>query len=624
MNVMRKILLHLILLLFCVAVHAGETQFFPKDTAVWRSEDTSQQAKALGVDAELEVIESRNICFSANVITRNAVLYHVVINGREFWISPDVRITPKGDMSLILFQPDGFRLYVPILMLLLGIMCVLMYFMYDRWNMKERVRFKRVYLLPGALILFHLAWGAGLRAVYPEVFHSVIDEKEYFRIARCLLSWDFSKPFHYTIGYPLFCVPFAAIFGNDIMSMSQCLSYFYNCFLVPVNIVMAWVLIKKLSVSNVKSFLSLLLVILLPKLFLVMDMVPQYTMFSPFGASHSQYIYLVYQFILNGFNSLSEPVSMCMVLGTMLLAYCWHGGLGKYIVVGLFFGFALLVRMNNLCAAPVVAYLLWCCDRENLSGNILYALKAAGCAFIAALAVFSCQLFLNYLHQGSIYKTPYNLIMDIQQSRVGIRFFTKMAMYYFRVHAFIFVPSLLGMAFIRDRHLRNVLVLWCFPMILFFFCFNFMGYPYRFFVPLYPALAAGLVCSGVWSNEGGRRKKYVLAVLMLLMSFPALPFDLHVTDFIEVMKSPCRSYMMVFYKIQLIMIVPLWLAGLFYFRKDIKRLIFLFLFGIMITVWSGWLMVLGMIGMVIFALYELVRDYIIASINKKYSTTVES
>ncbi len=608
MNVMRKLLLHFILLLFCCAVHAGEIKFFPKGTAVWNSSDMSQNALGLGKGVELEIIERSNVSFSVSVLTRNVTLYHVAIDGREYWLSPDVRVAPDGGVSLVLYDPNWIALLAPVLMLLSGILCVLAYWGYDRWDMKKSVRFRRVYFLPCALVLFHLSWVGILRALYPEVFHSVVDEQEYFRVARCFVDWDFSKPFHYTIGYPLFCVPFAAIFGNDFLGMSQCLSVSYAFVLVPANIVMAWLLIKKLSASDVKAFLSIVLVMLVPKFFLVMDMAPQHVIFSPLGRSHSQYIYLVYQYILNGYNSLSEPLSMCVLLGAMLLAYCWRGGMVKYIVVGLVFGFAMLVRMNNLCAAPVVAYLLWLCDREKLSGSISYVLKALGCAFVAAFAVFGWQLFVNYLHQGSIFKTPYTLI-NIQQERVGVRFFANMSMYYFRIHSLIFVLPLLGMVFTRDRNLRNVLVLWSFPMILFFFCFNYMGYPYRFFVPLYPALAAGLVCSDIWSREGGV-KRYVLAALLLFMVFPSLPLDLHIADFMNVIKSPVRNIVAIFYKVRLIAVVPVWLAGLFYFRKNKERLIFLLLFGVMITVWSGWLMVLGMAGMVVFAIIQMVSDYI--------------
>jgi hypothetical protein len=65
-----------------------------------------------------------------------------------------------------------------------------------------------------------------LRSAFPETFQGPTDENEYFRIANCLRQWDFSKPFAYTIGYPLFCIPFICLINSD--NFNGYLSIYYS------------------------------------------------------------------------------------------------------------------------------------------------------------------------------------------------------------------------------------------------------------------------------------------------------------------------------------------------------------------------------------------------------------
>jgi hypothetical protein len=600
----------LLCLVIFETVDAAETVRVPANTALWEKPNIkTPQLIILTKDLELKVEEIKQVATQAGITYRNITFYRVRLDNRDFWLAPGWQVS---NGKLIEVRPKWDN-YLSASGILLGI-AILSVFLYFRLKehycrMQSHPRMELLLIVP--LILFHYAWFIYLRSAFPETFQGPTDENEYFRIANCLRQWDFSKPFAYTIGYPLFCIPFICLINSDnFLEISRSISYFSAIIMMPITIALAFMLIRKLSGSAWKAFISMALYLIIPKMFLAVELPYEGMLFSPFGIWHSNYAFSAYQFCLVGFNSLSEWVSVNLLFAIAIAALYWHGSKTKYFTLGLLFGLALLVRMNNLLGAPFLAYLFWVNDREQLS-NWRYLAKMGAISVLTASAVFACQLVVNYIQLGSIIKTPYELHKQYEGGRIGLEYFSNISKYYFRIENLYFSLALSGIFLIRNNIFRNALILWIFPTLLFFFCFNFKGFPHRFFLPVFPGLLAALVCSDVWTVQTSKIKKYILAGIMLFLAIPILPFNLHFSDLFHVFNANWSGIINFTYNTHLLLSLPVWVMGLFYFRKEQPLFLFTLFFGIFIYEDSSWLMSAAMVGLVLYAGYDWGKDMFI-------------
>ncbi|MFA6291378.1 MAG: hypothetical protein WC637_06315 [Victivallales bacterium] len=594
-------------------VNAAETVRVPVNTVLWEKPDIktvplifltqNQELKA----EEIKTVRSQwgSVCY------RNITFYRVRIDNRDLWLAPGWQLN-NGKVIEVCPTRSTYP-FVSIILICFAVLSVLLYFRLKGYYARTDYRLLESFLLIVPLILFHYAWFVYFRSVFHDAYHLPTDENEYFRIADCLMQWDFSKPFSYTIGYPLFCIPFLWLNGGDNpVETSRIISYFSAIVMMPASIALGFILIKKLCGSAWKAFIATALYLVIPKLFMAMEIPYTAMMLSPLGIWHSSYIFCAYQFCLTGFNSLSEWVSVNLFFSIAIAALYWRGNKTKYFTLGLLFGLALLVRMNNLMFAPLLAYLFWLNDREKLS-DWRYMAKAICIAVLAAGGVFACQLLVNHIQLGSIFKTPYDIRGEYQGGRLGFQYFANISRYYCKIENLYFAAALPGIFLIRNTVLRNALALWILPTLLFFFCFNFTGFPYRFFLPVFPALVAGLVCSDVWSAKSSKVKKCLLAGIMLFLTIPVLPFSFTLTDLDKLAAYNCWEPISLICKFRLYLALPIWLLGLFCFRKDGTLCLYMLFFSVMIYEGSYWLMITSMLGLILYTLIEWGRELIIAN-----------
>ena len=590
-----------------------ETVSVPANTVLWEKPDIKTAPLIfLQKNQELKVEEIKKVTSQwGSNIYRNITFYRVRIDNRNLWLVPGWQLNNK---KVIEACPNRSAYpFMSIILICFAILSVLMYFRLKGYYVKTDYQPLGSFLLIIPLILFHYAWFVYFRSVFPETYHLPTDEYEYFRIANCLMQWDFSKPFSYTIGYPLFCIPFLCLNGGDnIVETSRIISYFSAIVMMPASIVLQFILIKKLCGSAWKAFIAMSLYLVIPKLFMAMEIPYTAMILSPFGIWHSSYIFCAYQFCLTGFNSLSEWVSVNMFFSIAIAALYWRGNKTKYFTLGLLFGLALLVRMNNLMFAPLLAYLFWLSDREKFS-DWRYLAKAICITVFAAGGVFACQLLVNHIQLGSIFKTPYGIRGEYQEGRIGFQYFTNVSRYYFKIENLYFAAALPGIFLIRNTVLRNALALWILPTLLFFFCFNFTGFPHHFFLPIFPGLVAALVCSNVWSAQTSKVKKCLLAGIMLFLTIPILPFSFLLTDLDKLIAYDCWEPINLICKFRLYLALPIWMSGLFYFRKDRMLCLYILFFGVMIYEGSYRLMITAMAGLLLYTLIQWGRELIIAN-----------
>lgn len=234
--------------------------------------------------------------------------------------------------------------------------------------------------------------------------------------------------------------------------------------------------------------------------------------------------------------------------------------------------------------------------------------------------IFSSQLAINYMQLGSIFKTPYDLHHEYSGGKIGIQYFSNISQYYFKIETLYFAVALAGLIFTRNVRLRHILILWTLPTFLFFFCFDFAGYPYRFFLAVFPGMLAAMVCSDVWSAQTNIPKKWLLAGILLFLAIPILPFSFHFFDYFQILGASWHGFVNFAYKLRLLLALPVWLTGMFYFRKDRKLCLYLLFFGIMIYEWSHWIMVSVMVGLLLYTRYEWAKELFISIRQKSIST----
>jgi len=577
---------------------AEDEMTFPAGTLIMEKPDLNEKPVGVMTGSEtLSVIETQPIVFQTFVVSSEIIFYKVKYNGQIFWAAPEWQMTEKGPK--ITDPQKGVHLTISVILLLLGALLTAAFF--RRNPDGEQGWIKRPALLIFALILWHYAWLKIFFSMYPGVAQSMTDEGEYFRIAGCFLRGDFHEAFHYTIGYPLCCTPFLALIGVDhLPAVSFVISYFSALAMTPLTLILAFLLLRKIGGSDWKAFLALALWQWLPRIFIMAELPFQGSTFSPLGIHHSDYIFQAYQLCLTGFNSLSEWASVNLVLGASVLAAYWRGGGRKYLTVGLLFGFAMLVRMNNLLLAPLLAYWFWLTDRDRLAADRKYLLKMAALAIGGAGVVFVWQLVVNAVQLGSPFRTPYALHQEYGQGKVGLQYFAGMLVYYFRTQGFYLVPGVLGMLLTVDRRTRNLLIWWTIPTILFFCCFNFQGFHYRFLLAVYPGILAGLVCSSVWT-EGKKRHRVILAAVMLFWVIPILPVDLNWQHLASRVGQPSPW-------LKIMLTGPVLAAAFWCLRKDWRKMLFLALFLVMLYDGMQWLLAAALLAALGWALWDWGRE----------------
>jgi hypothetical protein len=124
-------------------------------------------------------------------------------------------------------------------------------------------------------------------------------------------------------------------------------------------------------------------------------------------------------------------------------------------------------------------------------------------------------------------------------------------------------------------------------------------------------LLAALVCSDVWTVQTSKIKKYILAGIMLFLAIPILPFNLHFSDLFHVFNANWSGIINFTYNTHLLLSLPVWVMGLFYFRKEQPLFLFTLFFGIFIYEDSSWLMSAAMVGLVLYAGYDWGKDMFI-------------
>jgi hypothetical protein len=321
----------------------------------------------------------------------------------------------------------------------------------------------------------------------------------------------------FTIGQGIIYLPFIAVFrAKTFWDIFIPCSWFMGFVIAPLTLVLFYLIIKKITSSNVKAFVVTLLLMFGTFCFYHWEQLNNALVKSYFALPTSQISFRLYKnFIMTGFNTMSDSPSMFLIVLIIFIGVFARPKFRILIIISALFGFACLVRIGNIFFAPVTAWLLW-----NLFKDKLLELKSlfvyGASAVIAFLIVFSPQLIINWMHFDSIFTFPYKLHPDAN-SGFEISMLYSNIFLLGKANFAIWVLGALGMFTIRDAKLRVLLILWATPTILFY-----LGYicsasdTTRFIISTYCALLAAFICSQVW--DGLSKRELVCLIVMLALS----------------------------------------------------------------------------------------------------------
>lgn len=431
-----------------------------------------------------------------------------------------------------------------------------------------------------------------------------IDDIGYFKTAIDMTELNFKNPWSFTIGLGIWYIPFIVWLGaTGFYDIALQFANFCGFIVMPATMVLIYFIIKKLTSSRHKALISVILLALFPFFYHYLQDWNIYYFKSFFSIPPMSFQNRFYNVILlRGYNCMSDtPSNFLIMLCCMLILYL-PVKIRFIAVISLIYAFACLMRINNIFFAPLIAWLFWIRFNEK-DINIKYILKAAVIALFIFVVGFMPQLIINHLQFDSFLTFPYILhnneaakgfkweILDIGINFMGGANFA------------IWAAGLTGMIFIKDRKLKNTLVLWAIPVILFFF-----GYPCittdarRFIITSFSAMFAAFVCVEVWEEMPIKKRiaSFVIIGIGLLFVTPSgysytghLPFELQNYNwgakFITIISfiTPAAT-----------LVLAWWL------RQQVRAMLFVICFGVLYYSGSVYLFAIVMVLVMLWVLYD--------------------
>jgi hypothetical protein len=436
------------------------------------------------------------------------------------------------------------------------------------------------------------------------------DDPGYFQTAIGFIKGDFSGPWRFTIGLGFLYIPFIlALKATQFYDIAVQFAWFAGFALMPASLAMAYLIIRKLTGSQQKGFFAALLWAVIPFFYSHFEFWDEKIFKSFFALPKDTFCFRFYRNIITmGFNAMSDTPSTFFVLLCILLCVFMPAKIRSIALIAFVYGFACLIRINNIFFAPLIAWLLW--SRFNVRllewKYLAGALLTAGGVF---LATFGWQLIINKMHFGHFFSFPYVLHGGANDGfrwpfvNQGIQYLAGSNLAYWALGA-------AGIFFVSDRKLRITLILWAVPIVLFFF-----GYTHtfcdshRFIMSSYSAILAAFVCADVWNKTSPGEKARLIAMLSmsLLLVCPSaylwdyqLPWDIQQWPW-GIAVAHFLNYA--------VPAVALLITLSFY--KNIRLMSFAFVFMILYFPGNPFIFAFVFVILLIWAVFQWIADFII-------------
>ena len=505
-SAMKKFLLWISLMLpFLLFPAEGENFTLPPGAPIFRNIDLTKPPTLIANRETIcEIADTIVYRHEKPPLMRDITFHRFRIPGQGyFWASPDVilRINPENNTFSYEFEKR------PLLMLL-GAFCVFCAFLMSVLFFRKPAASYVRYLPFCAIIFFFYGIMLYLIGASGNIIQGQVDDFAYFQVAKDIASGNFSNQWSYTVGLPLFYLPFQLFLKAETLQEFYPPFLLFNCFIAaPFALCMAYHAVKKLS-SAVPAFCSILVWFVMTLLYhhryfwienqeLYADYV--YKSFPALPETSFSYsLYELYTFY--GYNCVSDTINMALLFACLAFVLSLKPSLRNLAFFSALYALACLVRVNNLVLAPLmllVLYLRYAAQLREIRFRIIFPMTGA----LVFLAVFSIQFAVDWIQFGNPFTLPY--ILHGEATYKGFSF--GMIPYGIKLlcnsnHAW-FVTGSLALFFISSRTVRTLLAWWIYPLIFFFF-----GYPMvfnnatRFILPVFAAFAAAFVLMDFWKR----------------------------------------------------------------------------------------------------------------------------
>jgi hypothetical protein len=547
-----------------------------------RPEYNSKLLFVNSTQAEVEPLSSKMVFFSQHPLARYHRIYEIPLDGAKTgWVIPEYRVSAEdGKMTMSMVCDNSPFRKIALLLIAAGVLAIGIFW---RYRMANRKKLKP--LSPATVTVLSIAFIVLLRWLLLlslvmggyNIIASASDDPGYFQTAMGFLKGDFSGQWCFTIGLGFLYIPFIlALKATQFYDIAVQFAWFAGFVLMPASLAMTYVIVKKLTGSQYKGFFAALLWTVIPFFYSHFEFWDEKIFKSFFALPRDTFCFRFYRNIITmGFNAMSDTPSTFFILLCILLCLFLPVKLRSIAVIAAVYGFACLIRINNIFFAPLIAWLFWCRFNTRLL-EWRYLVKALLAAVGVFMLVFGWQLVINKLHFGHFSTFPYVLHGGAND---GFRwpFVSQGIQYLGGSNLAYWALGVSGMFFISDRKLRVTLILWAVPVILFFFGYTFTYCDsHRFIMSSYSAILAAFVCADIWNKTSVSEKARLIGMLAmsLLLVCPSaylwdyqLPWDIQKYAW-GISAAHTLNY--------LVPVVALMIV--LSFRKNIRLMLFAFVF----------------------------------------------
>ena len=553
-------------------------------------------------------VEKKLLIKARHPLARYFNFYKIVTqNKKTYWVCPEMRISKLAHGKTKITYIDQtlpWRLCLLVLSILMLLAPCIVYPYLCKKRPDILTKFSSIKDWCNVLIIMGTCcFSLILLVIYSDsLITSASDDCGYFNTAIDMIKFDFRGPWSFTIGLGLWYIPFI-IFLKASMFYDIALPFANFCgfIVMPTTMVLIYFIVKKITLSRTKALITVLLLALFPFFYHYMQdwNVHYFKSFCALPLSFNRFYNTI---LIRGYNCMSDTPSNFLIMLCFMLILYLPAKLKFVTLVSLIFAFACLVRINNIFFAPVTAWLFWIKFTEK-TVNVKYLIQSATVAIATFTIAFLPQLIINHLQFDSFFTFPY--ILHNNEAAKGFKWATLNTGINFMGGAnfAIWAAGLSGILLIKDRKLRNTLVLWGIPVILFFF-----GYPCiftdarRFILSSFGAMLAAFVCVESWGEMSLKQKTASLIIIGagLLFVTPSgysytghLPFDLQ-----------CYRWGAKFITIMSILTPLATVILAWYLRHQKRAMLFVICFGVLYYAGSVYLLAVVMLLVLIWTLYD--------------------
>ena len=506
---MKKFFLCCIAVLFqfiCFGVEKQEI-FLPQGTPLFETTDVSGPPSSfISKDTLVKVQETGISNFKMGALNKNARILKIVSpeTGKTYWTFDDVRIQVDPETKKVTFDflPYLLPMLCGIFCIILALLLLTLYFRGKGGKFQEYLPFGIILSIQYGIILYLVGTTANIMMI-------VIDDFQYYSIARKILHLDFSGPWQYTIGLPLFYAPIVWLFNAESYADIRVPLYVFNSMLaMPLLLCMAYLTVKKLSSS--RNALWMILIWFVMILFyhhryyyigsdtaLETYLMKSFPRLPALTFSYSYFELLV----LLGYNAVSDTLSCGLLFSCMAASLYMKPTERNLALFSALYALSCLVRINNILFVPLLAfslYLRYAGRLRNFRQWVRFLLIGA----ISFCLIFSLQLVINTVQFGNPWTLPY-VLHPHQNITKGFLFeMLPFGIRFLGINNFAYLAvGTLSLFFISDRKNRVIVSLWTLPLTFFFF-----GYPgiynnsTRFILPVFSGFVAAMVLADVWRS----------------------------------------------------------------------------------------------------------------------------